>query len=281
MTESYYGSVFRQIRLQKNLPLSFFEKIGIKKSCISKFERGDSKMSFEKIYEMLEAMDVSLKEYQLFINRFSPTYLEEFFATLDRADLYQDHEKLSNLYEKASSTSNFLLALIVKSKTNILSNGEIQRILTHLYEVKFWGYLEFSLLHTILLNNTELDDINNIFIMFENRIDQYRGNFRYVRKIYQIAYQFVLIFSIQNNKQFAEKIITRAKIAGHADFDFFISNIQKLVTGFMKYKFENADDGLQEINEALSLIKILGGEPLYNYYYKKIYFYINLVNKNK
>lgn len=279
VVEKYYGLVFKEIRKQKKLSQSFFEKIGVKKSCISKFEHGVSMMSFERIYKMLEAMDVSLEEYELLLNRFSPPFMEEFFIELENAELYQKVGKLSKLYDEAIDSSNFFLALIVKSKITSLTSDETQRILSYLYNIKYWGYFELSLLQAILITLGQ-KDILKVFIIFMERVDNYNNIFKYTRKIFLIAYQFVMILTARGERELAVKILNQTTNSNRTDFDFFISNLRYLAIAFMKFRFGNPEEGMQEINDYLLITKKLGGNFLYIYYRKQIKFYINEINQN-
>ena len=51
-----YGDCFKKLRNQKNLGLSYFSKIGINRANLSRFERGQTMMSFERVDLMLEEM---------------------------------------------------------------------------------------------------------------------------------------------------------------------------------------------------------------------------------
>ena len=77
MPYARYGKVFKKLRTQKHLPLSFFESYGLQKSAIHNFENGKSMMGFERLDIALQAMNVSLAEYEYFINDFQLNYMEE------------------------------------------------------------------------------------------------------------------------------------------------------------------------------------------------------------
>lgn len=279
MIKHQYGMIFRQIREQKMLPLSYFEKVGIKKSAISKFERGASMMSFEKIYTMLEAMDISLEYYELLLNHFSPPFLEEFLQELEEAEIHQKDNKLKNLYEEATDSSNYFLALIVKSKITTLTMNETQRTLEYLIKVRYWGYFELSLLQSIL-DTISLEDSKILYTLFESKTKNYRGIFKFTRKVHQIAYHFIFILSSKGEQEFAEKILSQIITIGEVDFDFLVLAIRRLVIGFMDYCFKNTELGLKQIEEALSLFKHLGGDDHYCYYRKKIDTFIGNSTKN-
>lgn len=277
MERTYYGSVFRVIRKQKKLPLSYFEKFGIKKSNLSKFERGNSMMGFEKIYIMLEAMDISLEEYEILLNRFTPSFPEQFFQELEHAEISQDFLKLNKLYKEFDEESNTFLSLIIKSKMTLLPSQEIQQILDFLYSAHYWKYFELELLDSIL-DVIKLKDIIEIFKIFEDRIDKYRNLFKYTRKINQVSYHFVLILAVKKEKKLAERILIKTVYNKH--IDFYSTSLRKIALGFMEYTFGDKDLGLLQINDSLLIIKSLGGNDLYKYYRSKLNLYINQNSDN-
>lgn len=74
------------------MPLSYFQRVGIDKIGLSRFERGLSMMGFEKVDVMLQEMNVSLAEYELVINHFVPDFQEEFLFEVEEADFAQDEK---------------------------------------------------------------------------------------------------------------------------------------------------------------------------------------------
>ncbi|MDH8063404.1 helix-turn-helix transcriptional regulator, partial [Lactococcus lactis subsp. lactis] len=77
-----YGEIFKKLREQKNFSLSHFSEIGISKASLSRFELGQTMISFERLDSALQEMNVTLAEYEHFINNFSMDYKEEFIEDI-------------------------------------------------------------------------------------------------------------------------------------------------------------------------------------------------------
>ena len=92
-----YGDCFKKLRNQKNLGLSYFSKLGIDRSNISRFEHGKCMMSFERIDLMLEEMQVPLSEYELIVNNYMPNFQEFFILELEKAEFIQNRDKIKEL----------------------------------------------------------------------------------------------------------------------------------------------------------------------------------------
>lgn len=265
MKVNRYSFIFKQLRMQKQLPLSFFEKVGVRKSNISKFERGELMMSFDKIANLLSAMNISLSEYELLINSFRPSFQDQFFTELENAEFMQDQDRLVKLSENVESASPLLMLLVTKSKITPLDNSEVDKILNYLKLAPNWGYFELSLLQAIL-EVIEIKEAEKIFSSIEERIYIYRNIFKYRRKIVLIALHYILILSSKREKKFAEQILIKINKIKQQEFDFFLSCIQKLVTSFMKYQFENKEEGAEECLTILNYIETLGNRNLRHYY---------------
>ena len=53
-----YGEIFKKLREQKNFSLSHFSEIGISKASLSRFELGQTMISFERLDSALQEMNV-------------------------------------------------------------------------------------------------------------------------------------------------------------------------------------------------------------------------------
>lgn len=112
--------VLKKLRNQKNLGLSYFSKLGIDRSNISRFEHGKCMMSFERIDLMLEEMQVPLAEYELIVNNYMPNFQEFFILELEKAEFSQNRDKIKELYSEVKETGNHLLTITVKRSLGLL-----------------------------------------------------------------------------------------------------------------------------------------------------------------
>ncbi|MDT2850549.1 hypothetical protein P7H64_00660 [Lactococcus lactis] len=102
-------------------------------------------ISFERLDSALQEMNVTLAEYEHFINNFSMDYKEEFLEDIILADIADDVDKLHNLYLEAMKYDSKMLAYCAKSRYEILTQTEADDVVEYLYDVGEWGYFELSI----------------------------------------------------------------------------------------------------------------------------------------
>lgn len=269
MIDKRYGAIFKQIREKKQLSLSYFEKFGVLKSNLARFERGETMMGFERLNKLLQAMDISLSDYELFLNYYCPNYQECFLYEVEEAELYLDVERIKQLYEEIKFSEKIYLVLSVKAKFTKLEPCEIIAILNYLYEMKYWGNLELTLISDIIEQLSVLD-IRRLLNDFQNKIGNYHDVMKYKRKIHQVAYTIVLHLCLKKEKDFANEILELTHQIDKERLDFYTTVLRNLTVNCMNYYFDKKDVWLLEINKALDLFEELGNKNLKSYYSKKI-----------
>lgn len=260
-----YGEKFRLIREQKGLPLSFFAKCNVDKADLSRFERGQSMMSFEKVDVMLQTMNVSLAEYELVINNFVPDFQEEFLFEIDEADFSQDEKKLRSLYQEAKESGYGYLSLAAKARFEQLSQTEIVVVVQFLKKVKVWGYFELSVAFFVL-DNLDTETIRDLMVDFEQKNKNYYGIFRYRRRILQIAYRAIVLLCSRGEQDLAKDILDLTEKRNRAGIDLYLDNVRQMALGFYDYYFGDKKYGLALIQKGLNVFEILGQERLKNFY---------------
>lgn len=80
-----FGATFKAFRLEQNLSLSQAAGDIVGKSFLSKFERGQSAISAEKLWALLQRMNITVSEFQYRALGYNRTTSEAFFAQLREA----------------------------------------------------------------------------------------------------------------------------------------------------------------------------------------------------
>lgn len=269
-----YGKNFRLIRKQKGLPLSYFQRVGIDKIGLSRFERGLSMMGFEKVDVMLQEMNVSLAEYELVINHFVPDFQEEFLFEVEEADFAQDEKKLKSLYKEAKESGFSYLALSVKSRFEKLTLSEINFVVKLLTEVTSWGYFELSIAYFVL-DNLDTLTIQSLMSNFEQKNQNYFGIYKYRRRIFQIFYRALVILSSRGEKKLSQQILKMIEKPNRAGIDLYLEVLHKMSIGFYNYSFVDENEGLAEIRNGLAIFDLLGQEKLKDFYGKRNKHFLN------
>lgn len=263
-----YGEKFRVIREQKRLPLSYFQKLGVDKIGLSRFERGLSMMGLEKVDMMLQSMNVSLAEYELMINNFVPDFQETFIQEIDEADFSQDKKQLMALYQEARDSGYNYLALAAKARFEQLSLSELDEITSYLIKVKAWGYFELSIAYFVL-DNLSIPIIRQLMIDFEVKNKNYYGIYKYRRRILQIAYRAIVLFTSKGEKALAEQVIALTEHRDKSGIDLYLANLRQMALGFYDYYFGDKTAGKHAIQSSLDIFERLGQDHLKSFYEKR------------
>lgn len=202
-------------------------------------------MGFERVVSMLQVMNITLSDYELFFNYYLPDYQEHFLVELEKAAFSLDDMKCKKLFD------------------------EIEEILEYLYRVKYWGYFELSLNYDVAeyISIVEIKDLINIF---EKKTSYFSDVTKYRRKIHQIVYKIILKLCLNGDEKFANELLKSTKRPERERIDFYISTLRKLTKGCVSYCFKSEQDGLLEINQSLNLLEELGNAQLKQYYLEQV-----------
>ena len=264
-----YGKAFKILREQKQLALSYFEQVGVNKGDLSRFENGKVMMGFERIDLMLQAMNVSLSEYEFLLNHHVMAYQDEFFSQLEAADFSQDQAKLSKLYAEALSSGDPHVSVAVKACQQVLDRKSCDRISDLLNKVSKWGYFELSLAY-FTLRSLPTSELLLFCQEFENKCGNYITIPKYYRRIYQIAYHAVIVLSLRKEVGIAKHILQLTDYPQLGHTDFYIATLKELAEGVVTMTFDDRMLGKQKINAAFDLMARLGSRHLVTYYQKEI-----------
>lgn len=223
MVYSRYGQVFKEIRNDKGLPMSYFENIGIARSVLSRFENGHVRIRFETLDIMLQEMNVNLAEYELMFNNFSMDFQAEFILEAEEADYAKNIKKLQELDVTARDSGYFWFAIMAKARFSHLSLSEVEALLDILGSIKQYGYLQICLVY-FTIDNLETNNIIEILSRFEQKRKNYYDIFKYLRRILQVAYRASIILDFRGEKRLSDfilKIYNRKKVT----HDLFITQL--------------------------------------------------------
>lgn len=264
MPYARYGSIFKKLRTQKNLSMSFFESYGIQKATIQRFETGQSMMSFERLDVALQAMNVSLAEYEFFINNFQHGYVEEFLEELAHSSIRGNVEQIKKREISALNSGHDLLRITAQSCYKKVPMDEVQEVVSYLYQVENWGYFEISIFYLNLDQFSEKEIMHLMSSFWEKGKDAY-GIFKYRRRFMEASFRAVVLLSSKGAKQSADKIMKESYFQKDAK-DVYVQILRKLATGFYEQCFGDMERGKSECEKYLLFFDDLGYSELATYY---------------
>lgn len=262
-----YGKVFKKIRLQKHLPLSYFQDFGISKASLDKFELGQSMLSFERLDMALQAMNVTLAEYEHFINNFSLDYKEELLENILQADIADNQDLLETIAEEAMNSNHKFIGYCAKSRYGQLTQEEADDVVEFLYGIDEWGYYELSIFYFTLDSFSERE-IMHLMQEFWKKSCQLFGILKYRRRVLQSSYRAVVVLSAMGARNSAKKIL-RNSFPTDRIHDLYVENLRNLAHGFYVHCFKDKNLGEQQIQAGLEVFRKVGYQDLENFYQKR------------
>lgn len=264
MPYAKYGSIFKKLRTQKKLSMSFFENYGIQKATIQRFETGQSMMGFDRLNTALQAMNVSLAEYEFFINNFEHGYVEELLKELAIASIFGNVEKIKEIEKSAFNSEQYLLGITAKSCYKKISPDDVQEVVSYLYQVESWGYFEMSIFYLTLDQFSEKEIMHLMKSFWDKGKDAY-GISKYRQRFMEASFRAVVMLSSKGAKQSANKIMEESYFQKDTH-DIYVQILRKLATGFYEQCFGDKEKGKSECEKYLLLFEDLGYPRLAKYY---------------
>ena len=154
-----FGETFHEIRQSKHLTMDKIAGRKVSKAQISRFEKGQSELSVDKFFYLLQQMRVGLDEFESLHENFSLSEDYQFRRNLSLAYDAKDAPRLRKMYvtcQKKCQASDanvydFLTATVVKATLNLVVGNinfpaeEVKRLENYLLQVDNWGRFELWL----------------------------------------------------------------------------------------------------------------------------------------
>jgi transcriptional regulator with XRE-family HTH domain len=172
-TYARYGQIFQQIREDRGIKRSQLADTLVSASMIGKFERGDSRLSFDRVVHLVEKMNLSIEEFLLFARDGERgTALENEIFKFDKQgsagwqsaqELYAFSQHLKRLQEKIPNDVSLQLGEQLFSfgalrmhyyeqnqsfdidKFTIKMQSALQPIRHYLFQTQTWGRQEINI----------------------------------------------------------------------------------------------------------------------------------------
>lgn len=173
-----YGEIFNYLRKNKGLTLKELAEDGISVSLIAQFEKGQSKISFDRLVILLNKMSVKMDEFMQLVNlgklpqedQFMKDYFELINNYAPLADLYHlETEILAYSQAKPSlKLAHFLVYMKLYQAIRVASEKEENNVKLstlnyqfrdlarptkdYLFQVEVWGVYELELLNRMSIS---------------------------------------------------------------------------------------------------------------------------------
>lgn len=269
-----HGSVFRNIRISKQLSLKDVADGVVSVSLLSKFERGSCDITLSKFYMLLKKINITLEEYSYMVNDYQPQNLDKLIDMVRVA--YENNnvkylevlveQEIKNWKEKGAYF-NKLNAIMIKAVVKDLDNNykididDITYLAEYLFKVEEWGLYEI----TLFGNSMSVFNLNTI-ISFSKELINKTSIYKGVNSTIKAATQ-VLINAVILCLQY-DRINEVAKLIKYLDEiimnqDFYYERIKTLyLKGIYYIKKENIEEGKRLAYMAIEIMDRLDEKKL-------------------
>lgn len=263
--KSMLGKTLRKVRKGKQVSLCSIADENLSKSQISRFERGESEISYIRLINILEKLHVSLDEFLiLYDNDYAN---KKTFANLvqriRRDYSSQNIDKITTLLSDSSGyTLNSFEKTMIKSIVHTLDDNiipteeELFQLTDYLFKVEKWGYYEIILLG----NCVRTIKYSSYFLLTKEMLKNFiysSLNNKNKRLVTQLAIN-CLILSI-DKKEFhnCDYLITKIKKLLEGELNYYEQTVFLYATGYFEF-IKNSANGTKKMDQAIQVFDILG-----------------------
>lgn len=266
-----YGTIFKNLRLNKGLSIKEVTCDCVSSATISKFENGYSNISIDKFFRVLKNINVSPQEYF--------TYLEEemgvsYSVSMINLPLAFDHrnyagiEALLDLFTRESKhlPHNFALKLQVISVKSLIhqinpeysvDQADVKLIKQYLLSTKIWNEFEIQLYS----RSTYLLDLESLGILTRRLLNPLNYDLlTFEIKLYVYNALVNLTTTLVDRKAYDALKRIQRYIFSHPLPDRYMFQKAILQFNFARAHFhqENKEEAAQEMNRIIKSFETLG-----------------------
>lgn len=275
-----YGSTFRTFRQNKGYTLKQVATGIVSVSFLSKFERGDSDISFSVMIELLDRMMVTYEEFYFLHQSGKSNAIEEFFNVAEEAYVHRDVTTIKQLkkqaFEQYQLTNhipfhcNALLLEVYRSMIQLehpdVQNEALQLLTDYLFDIEVWGYYELCLYNsTLFLLPSEL------VITFSTTVYEKSETMKKLPLLHKVLISILLNtvtyltggqhphFAYEKESQTVLQMIEQSDIPEH---DLHARLALNQAKGYFLIRLGKISEGTEKIEQTISSYKQLGAHNL-------------------
>ena len=265
-----FGETFKQIRLTRKYSIEALADERVSKSTISRFERLESDITFDKLVVLLNKMQVSIGEFMFLSEKDSEinalNQLPKFILGKDLEQLQLLMEQMWREYEKDGIIYRKVSAILIEVHYNHLVKKEIEEdrllfLTDYLFQCEVWT--QFDLF--ILGNSIEYLPLSTSIVLTKELIKKtslFQGNRLVFETVINILINTSLVCMKENKLSIAQELISELQALDIDETYFFERVLIKFVFGSYLVKCGNVIEGEREVNESLQVMRLLGANKL-------------------
>ena len=274
-----YGRIFKQLRKQRELKITAFQEYGISPATISKFENGKTRVSFDKFQIMLRTLSVTLGEYLTFEGDLTDKNFYRHERLLDNiatAVLKGDSSEFKSCQSEAIKLQEYHLSLALKGMQSPLELDEIGTLSEYFDQIKYWRNAD---LFTFYLSTDQLKLRQSVYILegFFIGKEGYVYSAEYDLSFFHIACHVISSLIKIGNPEMAQHFM-RYLSARKYTHTMYTKNLLAFVEGYWIAKFQNKENGIQQLKNSLNVFKQLQDPIVFQFYERLFNKYLSDLN---
>lgn len=266
------GDIIRKIRENKGYSLPQLSDGIMSASQLSKFERNETNITFNKFISLLNRLDITMEEYVFLADDDALQSTEMFVGKIKNAYLSKDLIKLENFKKEEVSKGKNLNAIMITALTkNIDSNiqlddTELSEVCDYLFTVNMWGKHEI-----ILFGNIVICLPVNIMKTYINKLIRQRVHFYNTKSNIKLFIGALvnISFTLLKHDLFEEASVILNMIDQESHKNEYLlleRNTNLFIKGLYLYKTNEIESGIKLMNKSINIFQTLDCMHLANGY---------------
>ncbi|WP_462421782.1 helix-turn-helix domain-containing protein [Salinicoccus sp. Marseille-QA3877] len=270
MSNQSIGMLIREFRQSRNLTMKEVCDTDLSIAQLSKFERGVSEITINKLLVILDKLNITIEEFFHAEQEFELSEFEQLIVTMKEHYIKNDAgriielrneqlEKYSQKNVKFFELNAIMLSALLKDlKNEKTKEPEMEeKLIDHLLEVDIWCHYEIVLFaNSISLFNT------NTLVTLTNEMISNTKYYQEIKKHRVITIQTLInvILTLLENGETEQSKIFQDKLTELLEMDQYLlyeRNVSIYLAGFYLYKTGQKEDGLKSMQQAISTFKDL------------------------
>lgn len=270
MSNQSIGMLIREFRQSRNLTMKEVCDTDLSVAQLSKFERGVSEITINKLLVILDKLNITIEEFFHAEQEFELSEFEQLIVNMKEHYIKNDADRLLELrneqlkkYKKSNikffELNAIMLSALLKDLTNDKSKAPEmeEKLIDHLLEVDIWCHYEIVLFaNSISLFNT------NTLVTLTNEMINNTKYYQEIKKHRVITIQTLInvILTLLENGETDQSKIFQNKLTELLEMDQYMlyeRNYSIYLAGFYLYKTGQKEAGLKSMKQAITIFKDL------------------------
>lgn len=246
------GEFFRDVRKARSLKLKDLANKQVTLAQLSKFERGETVLSFDRLLSVIDRLNMTFEEFSYMANAYQQPTFHEFYDKAIKAAQFQNVNALQNMLdiELAKNNPNFtdkINQIYIRNFQGKLSDDDKKFVINYLMAVDNWTFYEL-LLFNDTLSKLKIDAVDTLAKEMISRTNFYKDIYQNKKLFLTIlinVYRFMIKHDERVKALFYQRVVEENISEGFT--------IEKIVFDFIKQIFLFSFADTQTKKEELKL----------------------------